>query len=75
MPLLDDEPFRAVSQMGLVGSTDYAAVKECLRLRYGQSGTEFEWQFKFQSRVQKTEESLAEFAGSLRLLASRAYPR
>ena len=28
--LLDDEPFHAVSQMGLVGSTEYAAVKECL---------------------------------------------
>ncbi len=34
LPLLDDEPFRAVNQMGLVGSTEYAAVKECLRLRY-----------------------------------------
>ena len=43
LPLVDDEPFRAVNQMGLVGSTDYAAVKECLRLR---SGTKLEWQFR-----------------------------
>ena len=74
LPLLDDEPFRAVSQMGLVGSTEYAAVKECLRLRYGQSGTELEWQFKLQGRVQESGESLAEFAGSLRFLASKAFP-
>ena len=54
LPLVDDKLFRAISQMGLVESTDYAAVKECLRLRYGQSGTELEWQFKFQGRIQKT---------------------
>ena len=72
--LLDDEPFRAVSQMGLVGSAEYAAVKECLRLRYGQRGTELEWQFKLQGRVQESGESLAEFAGSLRFLASKAFP-
>ena len=38
-------------------------------LRYGQSGTEFEWHFKLQGRIQKAEESFAEFVGSLRLLA------
>ena len=52
LPLLDDEPFRAVRQMGLVGSTEYAAVKECSQLRYGQSGSKLKWQFKLQGRVQ-----------------------
>ena len=79
LPLLDDEPFRAVSQMGLVRSAEYAAVKECLRLRYGmvwygQCSTELEWQFKLQGRVQESGESLTEFAGSLRFLASKAFP-
>ena len=54
---------------------EYAAVKECLRLWYGQRGTELEWQFKLQGRVQESEESLAEFAGSLHFVMSKAFPR
>jgi hypothetical protein len=75
LPLLDDEPLRAVSQMGLVGSTEYAAVKECLQLRYGQSGTELEWQFKLQGRVQESGESLAEFAGVSAVFVKQGFPR
>ena len=40
LPLLEDEPFRLGVQNGLLESTDYAAVQDCLRCRYGHEGTE-----------------------------------
>ena len=52
LPLLEDEPFRVVNRMGLAGSTDVKAVKECLEQRYAPTGTELEWQLKLQTRVQ-----------------------
>ena len=75
LPLLEDEPFRVVTQQGLVDSTDYKAVISCLRTRYAPEGNELEWQFKLQSRVQKPGEQLVEFAGALRVLADKAYPK
>ena len=56
-------------------STDFKGVKDCLQKRFSPDGNELEWQFRVQGRVQKPEESLAEFAGELRLLAGHAYPR
>ena len=38
LPLLDDGPFRVVSQQGLVDSGDYAAVTRCLRAQYAPAG-------------------------------------
>ena len=73
LPLLEDEPFRLVVQNGLLESTDYAAVQDCLRCRYGHEGTELEWQVKLQARVQQRDESLVEYIGELRMLASRAF--
>ena len=75
LPLLDDEPFRVVTQQGLIDSTDYEAVISCLRTRYAPEGNELEWQFKLQSRVQKPGELLVEFSGALRVLADKAYPK
>ena len=75
LPLLEDEPFRVVTQQGLVDSTDYKAVISCLHTRYAPEGNELEWQFKLQSRVQKPSEQLIEFAGALRVLANKAYPK
>ena len=75
LPLLDDEPFRVVTQQGLIDSTDYEAVISCLRTRYAPEGNELEWQFKLQSRVQKPGEQLVEFSGALRVLADKAYPK
>eukprot|EP00731_Ephydatia_muelleri_P008911 Em0004g1249a len=74
LPLLEDEPLRLVVQYGLSESADYAAVHECLQCRYGHDGTELEWQVKFQARVQQRDESLVEYIGELRMLASRAFP-
>ena len=60
--------------MGLAGSSDVKAVKECLEQRYSPKGTELEWQLKLQTQVQQRDESLSDFAGHLKLLTSKAYP-
>ena len=75
LPLLEDEPFRVVNQQGLVGSEDYDAVKACLLQRFAPDGSELEWQFLLESRTQKQSEKLSEFAGELRVLVAKAYPR
>ena len=74
LPLLDDEPFRVIDQLGLVESTDYDAMIAHLKQQYSLAGNEFEWQFRLQKRVQRSGESLVEYAGSLRVLADKAYP-
>ncbi|KAL5496558.1 hypothetical protein EMCRGX_G012864 [Ephydatia muelleri] len=56
--LLDDGPFRVVSQQGLVDSGDYAAVTRCLRAQYAPEGNHLEWQAKFQRCGQKADENL-----------------
>ena len=75
LSLLDDEPFRVISQQGLVDSPSYDSVVKCLRALYAPEGNQLEWQRKLQSRMQKTGELLVEFAGELRVLADRAYPK
>ena len=72
--LLDDEPFRVVSQLGLVTTDDYEATKEELRRQFAPAGNEVEWQYQLQTRRQRAGESLAGFAGELRMLTDRAYP-
>ena len=42
LPLLDDEPFRKISQQGLVDSSDHKAVVKCLRTQYASEGNELE---------------------------------
>ena len=74
LPLLDDAPFRVIDQLGLVESADYDAVIAQLKRQYSPSGNEFEWQFRLQNRSQKPGESLVEYAGSLSVLADKAYP-
>ena len=74
LSLLDDGPFRVVSQQGLINSS-YDSVVKCLRALYAPKGNELEWQRKLQDRMQKPGEQLVEFAGELRVLADRAYPR
>ena len=74
--LLDDEPFRIVSQMGLLNfdsGIDYAAVKECLEKQFAPSGIQLEWQRKFHMAQQGQVESLIEFSARLRMLVDRAY--
>ncbi len=75
LPLLEDEPFRVVSRLGLVESGTYADVKAQLQRQFAPEGSEFEWQFRLQSRSQKQDEPLTEFAGELRMLAGKAYPK
>ena len=74
LPLLDDEPFRLVTQQGFDGSSEYSAVLKCLMDQYNPEGNDLEWQFKFQQRTQNPEERLPEYAGTLRALADKAYP-
>ncbi len=72
LPLLDDEPFRVVNQLGLVEVGSYEEVKATLKRQFSPEGDVFEWQHCLQNRVQEPSESLAEFAGALRKLADRA---
>ncbi len=74
LPLLDDELFRIVNQLGLVDAGDYADVKASLIHQFAPEGVELEWQHRLQTRTQKAGESLSEFAGALRILSDRAYP-
>ena len=74
LPLLDDGPFRVVSQQGLVDSDDYEAVTMCLRAQYAPEGNHLEWQAKFHRRGQKADENLVTYVGELRALADKAYP-
>ena len=73
--LLEDAPFRIVSQQGLAASTDYEAVVRCLKDQYYPDGNELEWQFKLQQRTQRADEKLGEFVGVLTELADKAYPQ
>ena len=75
LPLLEDEPFRVVTQLGLVHSTDYKAVTTGLRQQFAAEGNELEWQHQLQSRTQRPGEKFAEYAGHLRVLANKAYPK
>ena len=72
--LLDDRPFRYVSKLGLLTSDSYETVRSELRKQYCPAADETEWQFRLQSHRQKSGETMAEFAGELRMLADRAYP-
>lgn len=74
LSLLEDEPFRVVSQQGLLESESYDSVKSCLLQRFSPEGNELEWQFHLQNRLQKPNEPLADFAGELRVLVAKAYP-
>ena len=42
--------------------------------KYSLAGNEFKWQFRLQKHMQRSGESLVEYAGSLRALAEKAYP-
>ena len=48
LPLLDDEPFRLVTQQGFDGSSEYSEVLKCLMDQCNPEGNDLEWQFKFQ---------------------------
>ena len=71
LSLLEDEPFRSVSELGL---EDYETIRDTLRQRYSPEGNELQWQYSLQCRSQKPGESLVDFAGALRVLADKAYP-
>ncbi len=74
LSLLEDAPFRVVSQLGLVGTEDYGVLKKQLQQHYAPEGNELEWQYRLQSRQQKSGEPLSDFAGELRVLVDKAYP-
>lgn len=50
-------------------------MKTCLLQRFAPEGNELEWQFHLQNHSQKPSETLAEFAGELRILVAKAYPK
>ena len=75
LSLLEDEPFRVADQLGLVGESDVQKVKDALLEHFAPEGNEMEWQMILHQRVQKKGEKLAEFAGDLRKLADKAYPK
>ena len=72
--LLDDGPFRVITQLGLVNSNEYGYLKEQLQRHYAPIGDDLEWQHRLQNRCQKPGEPLSEFVGELRMLADKAYP-
>jgi Fe-S cluster assembly scaffold protein SufB len=53
----------------------YYNVVKCLHALYAPEGNELKRQRKLQSRMQKTGEQLVKFAGELRVLADRPYPK
>lgn len=75
LSLLEDEPFRTAQQLGLKESGNYTIVKNSLQQQFAPEGNELEWQYRLQSRCQGAGEQLAEFAGALRVLADKAYPK
>jgi len=74
LSLLDDGPFRIVTQLGLVDSDDYSYLKEQLQKHYAPKGDDLEWQYRLQNRRQKSGEPLSEFVGELRMMTDKAYP-
>ena len=74
LPLLEDELFCVIVQLGLDSSTDYEAVITGLCYQFSSEGSEFEWQLRLQSRMQKSGEKFAKYAEALHVLADKAYP-
>ena len=76
MSLLDDEPFRIVSQFGLVTTDDNEAIKEELKQQFipVKNENKVEWQYQLQTRRQRAGETLAVFAGKFRILADMTSP-
>ena len=74
LSLLDDGPFRIVTQLGLVDSDDYSCVKEQLQKHNAPKGDDLEWLYRLQNRRQKSGEPLSEFVGELRMMTDKAYP-
>ena len=76
LPLLEDEPFKVVTQLGLVHSMDYKAITTDLRQQCATERNKLEWQYQLQSHMQKLgEKKFSEYAGHLRVLADKAYPK
>ena len=72
--LLDDGPFRVITQLGLVNSDEYDHLKGQLQKHYAPKGDDLEWQHQLQTRCQKPGKTLSEFVGELHTLADKAYP-
>ena len=49
LPLLDDEPFRLVTQQGFDGSSEYSEVLKCLMDQYNPEGNDLECSLNFSS--------------------------
>ena len=75
LSLLDDSAFRVVGQLGLIETDDYNVLKQSLERQFSPQGNELEWQYKLQNRRQKPGEMLTDFAGELRYLVDKAYPK
>ena len=75
MPLLEDAPFLYLSRLGLVEGGDYGAAISALQQRYSPAGNEIEWQYRLHTRTLQASELLDDFAGELRTLAEKAYPK
>ena len=60
-------------QQGLDSDSEYSDVTECLKPQYNPDSNELESQAKFQRRMQKLNEQLPEYVGTLRALADKAY--
>ena len=73
LSLLEDGPFRVVTQLGLVNSDDYDGLKDQLQKHYAPKGDDLEWQYRLQNRRQKPGEPLSEFVGELRMMTDKAY--
>ena len=74
LSLLEDEHFRVINQLGLILTDYYDTIKKELQQQFSPCGIKLEWQFKLQSRRQQPAETLAEFAGQLRMPTDRAHP-
>ena len=73
--LLEDEPFRVVSQLDLASEhLSFQDIVTCLEQHYAPQTNALQWQHQLLNRKQGSDESLTKFAGELRMLADKAYP-
>ena len=74
LSLFQDETFRIASQIGLVAEDNPEVVKTSLKEQFCPVAHELERQLKLHEGRQNPNETLSEFAASLRVLADNTYP-
>ncbi|KII61607.1 hypothetical protein RF11_13763 [Thelohanellus kitauei] len=73
MAFCSEDVLVSIELDGLTESSSYPSLVEFLKRRYGPVDSEFTFRDRFNSRLQREEESVAEFMESLKLLGNKAF--